>query len=133
MRNEPNMNFSKKSYYRKQSVEKLYKLIKRKVLIDMRTVKRFRIWQILILKRKIAIFMRKVKETNKRFLQRSLKVIIEVLKKPLRESFNKLYTCQKIQIPKFLSTSVAVCKFSVIALKLLAKSMCFCLIPPGLS
>ena len=134
MRNEPNLIFSKKAYYRKQSVEKLYKLMKRKVLIDMRTVKRFRIWQILVLKRKIAIFMRKVKETNKRFLHRSLKVIIEVLKKPMREAYNSIQASQqKIQIPKFLSHSVAVCKFSIINLKLLAKSVSFCMIPAALS
>jgi hypothetical protein len=125
MRSDPNMNFSKKSYYRKQSVEKLYKLIKRKVLIDMRTVKRFRIWQILVLKRKIAIFMRKVKETNKRFLHRNLKVIMQVLKKPIRETFNKLYNSDlKVQIPRFLYPQVSICKLLSISLKLIAKSQC---------
>lgn len=107
--------------------------MKGKVLIDMRTVKRFRIWQILVLKRKIAIFMRKVKETNKRFLQRNLKVIIEVLKKPIQYSFNKLCAAhQKIQIPKTLSASVAVCKFSITSIKLLAKQVSHCLLPKAL-
>ena len=134
MRSDSTLSFSKKSYHRKQSVEKLYKLIKRKVLIDMRTVKRFRIWQILVLKRKIAIFMRKVKDTNKRFLQRSLKVIIEVLKKPIRETFNKIYNADlKIQIPKFLASSVALCKFSIITLKLLSRFQSSCLLPLTLS
>lgn len=121
---------SKIAYYRKQSVEKLYKLLKQKVLIDMRKVKRFRIWQILVLKRKIALFMRRVKETNRRFLQRSLKVIIEVLKKPLVFSFRKIFNCdKKPHIPLTFGPQVATCLIFISYLKLMNKSNSSCLLP----
>lgn len=99
----------------------------------MRKVKRFRIWQILVLKRKIALFMRRVKDTNRRFLQRSLKVIIEVLKKPLTFSFRKLQNSeQKPHIPRTLEPQVASCFIFMAYLKLLAKSNSCCLLPSNL-
>ena len=110
---------SKITYYRKQSVEKLYKLLKQKVLIDMRKVKRFRIWQILVLKRKIALFMRKVKETNRRFLQRTLKSIIEVLKKPLAFSFGRIKSSSiRPLLPSHLNPSLSCLKLFQLNLNL---------------
>lgn len=130
MRSEQGVAISKITYYRKQSVEKLYRLLKRKVLIDMRIVKRFRIWQILILKHKIAIFLRKVKETNRKFLLRSFRVVVGVLEKPLRISFNKVFNCEyKAQVPKTLNPKVSVCKLALINIKLQSRSLCTSLLP----
>ncbi|OMJ70857.1 hypothetical protein SteCoe_31072 [Stentor coeruleus] len=130
MRSEQSVAMFKITYYRKQSVEKLYRLLKRKVLIDMRIVKRFRIWQILILKHKIAIFLRKVKETNRKFLLRSFRVVVGVLEKPLRISFNKLSNCEyKAQVPKTLNPKVSVCKLALINIKIQSRSLCTSLLP----
>ncbi|CAG9328314.1 unnamed protein product [Blepharisma stoltei] len=96
---------------RQKAASKLYRILEMKLFVDARLVKRFRIWQIHIIKGGISRFLKNIRRTNVKYMTSRLKVIMKILNKPTREFFLRLanHTSQ-IKIPSSLLPNIGACK-----------------------
>ena len=94
-----------------KGVQMLNNLVSRRLHNDRRVVRRFRIWQIKQLSQNISRFKRQVRQTNRKYLICTIKVLNSYLKKVKRFYFKKFagQTC-KVPVPTSVSEPLALCK-----------------------
>lgn len=101
----------KNTFSRQRAATKIYRMLEMRLFVDARLVKRFRIWQIHIIKGDISRFLKNVRRTNVKYMTNRLKVIMKILSKPTRNVFTKIanHISQK-KLPTLLLPNLGVCK-----------------------
>ena len=90
--------------------------------VDFRVVKRFRFWQVRILKEKVVAFKRILRSTNRNYLSSRLRVVLKIFKSGLSATLATWRQGQaQIELPSDIRPQLAAGKFGVLVQFLQAK------------